>query len=143
MSRSGSVTLLFQRAGETGLEILDSSSAWLPVPTNPQGTEDMPFPPILVNIGDILQFWTRRMLKSTVHRVTFPREGKSKNRYSIAYFCHPLNDIVIGGVPSKLVAERSLPQDSKFENITADEYLQQRLQATYDWGDSDKAMTNK
>ena len=48
----GSLTLLFQRASQPGLEIL-SGSQWSPVPVNPPGTENDPFPPILVNIGDV------------------------------------------------------------------------------------------
>ena len=55
---SGSITLLFQRQGQPGLEILTSRSLWSPVPVNPPGTEDDPFPPILINIGDLMHFWT-------------------------------------------------------------------------------------
>ena len=49
----GSLTLLFQRASQPGLEILTPKSSWSPVPTSPPGTEADPFPPILVNIGDV------------------------------------------------------------------------------------------
>ena len=49
----GSLTLLFRRAGEPGLEILDPASRWISVPISPLGTATMPFPPILVNIGDV------------------------------------------------------------------------------------------
>ncbi len=30
-------------------------------------------PPILMNIGDLLSYWTNGLLRSTVHRVVFPR----------------------------------------------------------------------
>ena len=49
----GSLTLLFQRASQPGLEILTPKSSWSPVPVSPPGTEDDPFPPVLVNIGDV------------------------------------------------------------------------------------------
>lgn len=80
----GSITLLFQRASQPGLEILTPSCSWSPVSVYPPGTENDSFPPILVNIGDLMHFWTNGLLKSTVHRVVFP-EGKSQDRYSVGY----------------------------------------------------------
>lgn len=65
----GSITLLFQRPGQPGLEILPPSSQtngprntsndapWTPVPVTPPGTENDLSPPILVNIGDLLSYW--------------------------------------------------------------------------------------
>ena len=75
-------------------------------------------------------------MKSTVHRVVFP-EGESNDRYSIAYFSHPLNDMEIEPVPSQVVQERAVSgvQDDK-KRITAEEYLQKRLRETYGWGKS-------
>jgi len=43
-----------------------------------------------VNLGDALQFWTKGLLKSTVHRVLIP----PKQRYSIAYFIEPNPGVV-------------------------------------------------
>lgn len=77
---SGSLTLLFQRSTQPGLEILTPTSSWSRVPIFPPGAEEDAFPPILVNIGDLMQFWTKGLLKSTVHRVIFP-EGESRDRY--------------------------------------------------------------
>ena len=83
----GSLTLLFQRASQPGLEVLTPTSSWSPVDVYPPGTEDDPFPPILINIGDLMDFWTNGLLKSTVHRVVFP-QGESADRYSVRYvFC--------------------------------------------------------
>ncbi|CBX96653.1 hypothetical protein LEMA_P109180.1 [Plenodomus lingam JN3] len=64
----GTLTLLFRLPGQPGLELLTPSHTWIPVPVNPSPST-LPHPPILVNIGDLLSFWTRGMLKSTVHRV--------------------------------------------------------------------------
>ena len=124
-----SLTLLFRRPGDTGLEILTPAFTWSPVPPYPKGSEASPFPPILVNVGDLLQFWTRGVLKSTVHRVVFP-EGHSRDRYSIAFFSHPLDHITITPVPCKMVQK----QDSSTaypEDLTAAGYLKARLEATY------------
>lgn len=76
----GSLTLLFQRATQPGLEILTPSSSWSPVPPC---ANDCASPSLLVNIGDLMQFWTNGLLKSTVHRVVFP-EGESEDRYSVS-----------------------------------------------------------
>lgn len=43
-----------------------------------------------VNLGDALQFWTKDLLKSTVHRVQIP----PAQRYSMAYFVEPDPDVV-------------------------------------------------
>jgi isopenicillin N synthase-like dioxygenase len=103
--------------------------------------------PILVNIGDLLEDWTGGLLKSTVHRVVFPtarsdgaQEGKrgedevdESDRYSIAYFCHPLDEVLLEPVPSRIVEEyekRNGKREGR-EAITAGEHLMRRLKATY------------
>jgi isopenicillin N synthase-like dioxygenase len=140
----GSITLLFRLPGQPGLELLTSDNeTWVPVPVNPS-PDTLAAPPILVNIGDLLCYWTNGLLKSTVHRVTF---GGGEERYSIAYFCHPLDDVRLDAVPSALIDEfgregkgevelRSqrrrlgLNEDDD-EVITAKGHLQRRLKVTY------------
>ena len=84
-----------------------------------------------------MQFWTNRLLKSTVHRVVFP-SGEVEDRYSIAYFCHPLDHIEIEAVPSDSVKERGREGggggDLSMKTITAEGYLKKRLAETYGWG---------
>ncbi|OAP60157.1 hypothetical protein AYL99_05159 [Fonsecaea erecta] len=126
----GSITLLFTRPGQPGLEILQDDGSWARVPVSPPGYHDPAFPPIVVNIGDLLQFWTNGLLKSTVHRVVLvepdPEEDTEppdhatttttttthsptlgSNRYSIAVFIQPADDTVLVPVPSPAVAERA------------------------------------
>ena len=102
----GSITLLFQLPGQPGLEIrTPSGNSWSPVPVNPHNEAT---PPILVNIGDLLSYWTGGLMKSTVHRVIFPKANNGEtmgDRYSIAYFCHPLDDAELVEVPSPIVKE--------------------------------------
>lgn len=141
----GSITLLFQRPSQPGLEIRTSENSWAPVPVIPDVyTVSTTFPPILVNIGDLLSYWTNGMLKSTVHRVIFPRDSRrgGEDRYSIAYFCHPGNDVELVPVPSKLVAQYTLEEGVQVGHgggavserpITAQEHLMNRLQATYEF----------
>ena len=137
----GSLTLLFQRSGQPGLEILTPHSTWSPVPIWPPGTEDLPFPPILVNIGDLMEFWTEGMLKSTVHRVVFPQR-ENQDRYSIAYFCHPLDHIEIEPVPSQVIRANCKPGVKMTGEMTAKAYLRKRLDETYNWGESQKAVAS-
>ena len=79
-----------------------------------------------------MQFWTNGLLKSTVHRVTFP-EGENQDRYSIAFFCHPLNHVDIEPIPSQIVRDKSLSLHKHGERFTAEGYLKKRLKETYDW----------
>ncbi|KIH94493.1 oxidoreductase, 2OG-Fe(II) oxygenase family [Sporothrix brasiliensis 5110] len=148
----GSMTLLFRLAGQAGLEINTRDGSWVPVPVLPSGTgvETDAAPPILVNIGDLLSYWTGGLLRSTVHRVIFPPPGvdsanvtpgesTKEPRYSIAFFCHPAGASPLSAVPSKRVAEAVAEAKGKGKAIaapdstimTADEHLQMRLRSTY------------
>jgi isopenicillin N synthase-like dioxygenase len=101
----GSITLLFQQRGQPGLEIKTQKGEWAPVPAEPcssDGDKQDTLLPILVNIGDLLEDWTGGLLKSTVHRVAFGNEVA--DRYSMAYFCDPLDDVELVPVPSKRVS---------------------------------------
>ena len=129
----GTITLLFQRPGQPGLEILqgveNGQEQWHPVPVNPLDDTELP---ILVNVGDLLEYWTGGLLKSAVHRVVFPEDRIGRDRYSIAYFCHPNDDARIVPVPSKMVQERVAANgNANGEVITAKQHLEQRLAATY------------
>ncbi|KAI9734470.1 MAG: hypothetical protein M1818_006859 [Claussenomyces sp. TS43310] len=131
----GSVTLLFQRPGQPGLEIRTPAGTWAPVAVIPEGTESDAGPPILVNIGDLFSYWTNGLLKSTVHRVIFPNEGRvgGEDRYSMAFFCHPLNDTLLEPVPSAMIKARVVSDRHGEEEkvLTAQEHLLGRLRATY------------
>lgn len=166
----GSITLLFQRPGQPGLEILTPEGTWAPVPVQPgeatsagpasvansssTSTSTSTVPPILINIGDLLSYWTDGLLKSTVHRVVFPlaeqRAPNPQDRYSMAFFCHPVNETELVPVPSHIVAgHRELVKESQDGSqkvgfgggagdlepgkraLTAVEHLASRLAATY------------
>ncbi|KAF2264727.1 Clavaminate synthase-like protein [Lojkania enalia] len=139
----GSVTLLFRLPGQPGLEVLKSDGTWAAVPVNPNPSQ-LHDPPILVNIGDLLSFWTSGMLKSTVHRVTF---SGGEERYSMAYFCHPLDDVALEGIPSGIIEEYKGGEEIEGQRrkiglegasgkvLTAKEHLDRRLKVTYGLGD--------
>ncbi|KAM0363729.1 hypothetical protein ACHAP4_000585 [Fusarium culmorum] len=142
----GSITLLFRLKGQAGLEVLTKDNVWAPVPVCPAGTEDDPSPPILINIGDLLSYWTNGLFRSTLHRVVFPTEGSVRvqgetnegPRYSIAYFCHPVGTVPLEPVPSERVKNFVPAEGAPSENpyatskvMTADEHLFMRLKESY------------
>lgn len=138
----GSITLLFQRPSQPGLDILTPSKQWAPVPVFPPSYPTSSFPPVLVNIADLLSYWTNGLLRSTVHRVNFPAEAKhgGEDRYSIVYFCHPGFDTELVAVPSKMVQEKIMTEGELVgygggiegkKALTAKEHLEKRLEATY------------
>jgi len=94
----------------------------------------------LVNIGDLLSYWTNGLLKSTVHRVIFPKDARrgGEDRYSIVYFCHPANETELTAVPSKMVQDRKAEigkvgygGGTGEATMNAREHLERRLAATY------------
>lgn len=130
----GSITLLFQRAGQPGLELLPPgpNPSFTPVAIRPPGTLLDPAPPIVVNIGDLLSYWTNGVFRSTVHRVVFPPGGSGgEDRYSMAYFGHPVGTTVLEPVPSERVRAAGQDGGSKAKAMTANEHLMSRLKATY------------
>ncbi|KAL1654271.1 hypothetical protein SLS61_003276 [Didymella pomorum] len=139
----GSLTLLFRLPGQPGLELFSpSTQTWVSVPVDPTPST-LSTPPILVNIGDLLSFWTGGMLKSTVHRVTFSGGGE---RYSMAYFCHPLDSARLERVESRVLdkgdgekgreelrgqRKRLGLSEDEIAILTAKEHLDRRLKVTY------------
>jgi isopenicillin N synthase-like dioxygenase len=98
------ITLLFQRAGQSGLEICpgrEASTSFV-VPTESENnvwTKVEPQPgEIVCNIGDLLMSWSDDRFKSTFHRVKTPQvvgEDYFGPRYSMAFFNQPCTDAVI------------------------------------------------
>lgn len=126
----GSVTLLFQQVGQPGLQVRGADGNWEDVEVDPAGKGEVP---VLVNIGDLLSYWTGGLLRSTKHRVVFPK-GTAKDRYSIAYFCHPLDEVELEPVPSKMVkkfAAENGEANGVGGTLTARDHLLSRLEATY------------
>lgn len=68
---------------------------------------------IVFNVGDLLQIWSQRKLKSTLHQVVIPEDmiRLKKSRQSIVFFTNPDNDYVIktvdanGNIDEKCVGD--------------------------------------
>ncbi|KAI9563505.1 hypothetical protein GHT06_010968 [Daphnia sinensis] len=108
----GTITLLLQD-DMGGLEIL-SQGKWFPAKPIP-GT-------IMINLGDMMQFWTSDRYVATVHRVVVPEEEIRRRtpRQSIAFFVHPDNDVMIA----------PLDGSGKHQPVDALSYVKSRLIAS-------------
>lgn len=71
-SQQPAYALAQQAVHEAGLR--NTAGAWVDVAPVPDS--------IIVNVGDMLQFWSNDLFKSTRHRVVKP----GKERYSCAFF---------------------------------------------------------
>jgi len=110
------LTLLFQRAGQGGLQVLPGAEVegqeWTPVEPSDEA--------ITCNIGDMLMRWSDDLLPSNFHRVKTPAAGDHLGpRYSIAFFAQANKDALIES-----------PQGT-YEPIAAGEYLLQRIRANF------------
>jgi len=78
---------------------------------------------ILVNLGDLMQFWTSDRYVATVHRVRVPEEElKRRNRrQSVAFFVNADDGVII----------EPLDGSGKHEPVEALAYLKSRIFATY------------
>ena len=83
----GALTLI--RSDRAGLEVQTREGEWLAVQAPPGG--------FVVNIGDLMQRWTRDRWVSTLHRVT-GSEQDSPRRQSLVFFHNPRSDAEIDGV---------------------------------------------
>jgi isopenicillin N synthase-like dioxygenase len=125
------LTLLFQKDGQSGLEICPGrevvtefgiGDVWTKV--EPKTGE------IVCNIGDLLMSWSDDRFKSTFHRVKAPCEPGDYygDRYSIAYFNQPCTDCTIQGPLKKypMVTGEQFTANAMKRNFAA---LQEKLKS--------------
>jgi isopenicillin N synthase-like dioxygenase len=93
---------LLPAATALGLEVRSQQGDWYVVPSDPGD--------LIVNVGDMLQLASQGFYRSTTHRVVNPMgSAANQSRYSMPLFLHPKPDV------------------SLTENVTARQFLQQRL----------------
>ena len=109
------ITLLCESTA-AGLELLQRDGSWRPV--HSLGGQ------IIVDSGDMLQQWSNGLFKSTTHRVVNPDNNRDR-RFSMPFFVHPRSEVDLTPMPE--CVERTGGK-ALFPNITAGEYLQQRLE---------------
>ncbi len=108
------ITLLVGATAD-GLEVMDHDGEWIAV----EGKHDH----IIVDTGDMIQNITNGLYKAITHRVVNPEDAKG-DRYSMPLFVHPRPDVDLSPRPEFF--ERTGGK-AKYPNITAGEYLAQRL----------------
>jgi isopenicillin N synthase-like dioxygenase len=109
------ITLLMGASAD-GLQVLRRDGKWIPITALPDQ--------LVVNVGDMLERLTNKKLKSTIHRVVNPpRERMNTPRYSIPFFMHPRSEMDLTCLDNCIDASHP----KLFENITAGEFLDQRL----------------
>lgn len=123
------LTLLFQKAGQSGLEICPGREVSTSFGYGDVWTKVEPQPnAIICNIGDLLMSWSDDRFKSTFHRVKAPSEEGDYygERYSIAFFNQPCRDTLIQGPLKKypLVTGTEFTRNAMNRNFKA---LQDKL----------------
>jgi isopenicillin N synthase-like dioxygenase len=109
------ITLLCS-ATVPGLEILSQAGEWVPVQVNPDQ--------LVVDTGDMLQNLTNGLIQSTTHQVVNPHQA-DLSRLSIPFFVHPRPEVDLSPQPQFLHRTGGY---RRYPEITAGQYLQQRLQ---------------
>lgn len=109
------ITLLMGAQGK-GLQVQNHAGNWIDAIAQPDE--------LMINVGDMLSRHTNNKLKSTIHRVVNPPKELWKSpRYSIPFFMHPVSDMKLDVLESCIDIENP----KLYENITAGEYLHERL----------------
>jgi len=109
------ITLLMGAQGK-GLQVQNHNGDWI----DAIAAEDE----LVINVGDMLSRHSNNRLKSTIHQVVNPpRELWSTSRYSIPFFMHPISEMPLNCLENCI--DEANPK--KFDDITAGEFLHQRL----------------
>ena len=112
------ITLLMGAQGKQGkgLQVQNHKGEWIDAIAEPDE--------LMINVGDMLSRHTNNKLKSTVHQVVNPpKEEWGSPRFSIPFFLHPVSDMKLNCLEN-CTANNNPKQ---FDDITAGEYLDQRL----------------
>ena len=109
------ITLLMGAQGK-GLQVQNHEGEWIDAIADPDE--------LMINVGDMLSRHTNNKLKSTIHRVVNPPPEKwGTSRYSIPFFMHPISSMDLNVLDNCISDENP----KQFEDITAGDYLNQRI----------------
>jgi isopenicillin N synthase-like dioxygenase len=112
----GTLTILRSENVVGGLQVVDRAGQWVDVVTAPDS--------FVINIGDMMQYWTNDKWVSTVHRVVNPPRDKHQGtrRQSIVFFHSPNENTLI----SCLEGCSSAESPAKYPPILAGDHLRQK-----------------
>ena len=116
----GGLTLLFQDSlGGLEVQTLDGWTQATPI----EGS-------IVVNIGDLLQFWSAGKYRATPHRVIVDSTTSQSSRYSVAMFIHPNHDTLIKPLGNLTTNCEQNEEINTWVN-TAKDHINKRFVETY------------
>lgn len=118
-------TILYQGT-QPALQILNTEGEWLAAPPLP-GT-------FVVNIGDMLSYWSNDTFVSTVHRVL---NVTGEERYSIPFFCGPNYETLVEPLESCVRGGKK-----NYDSILAGDYVFRRLAKSRYSNDEYETMFN-
>src|SRR6266511_1493071 len=112
----GTLTILRTENVAGGLQVRDRAGEWIDVVTLPES--------FVINIGDMMQYWTNDRWISTVHRVVNPPRDKTlgSRRQSIVFFHSPNENTLISCLDSCSSADNP----PKYPPVLAGEHLRQK-----------------
>ena len=112
----GTLTILRSENVAGGLQVRDRAGAWIDVVTMPES--------FVINIGDMMQYWTNDRWISTIHRVVNPPRDRNlgSRRQSIVFFHSPNENTLISCLDGCSSAANPL----KYAPILAGEHLRQK-----------------
>ncbi|MCA3263736.1 MAG: isopenicillin N synthase family oxygenase [Telmatospirillum sp.] len=115
----GGFTILAADRAPGGLQVQDPDGGWHDV-LIPDGA-------LAINLGDLLERWTNRRWKATMHRVVNPPEAlRNTARQSMGFFFKPNADAVIACLPTC----RDAATPAEFPEILAGEHMLYRMLAS-------------
>ncbi|MFI9818814.1 isopenicillin N synthase family dioxygenase [Saccharothrix variisporea] len=114
----GTLTILYQQDDLGGLQVRTDTGEWRDLPAVPGS--------FVVNIGDLMAFWTGGRWASTVHRVVNPERGDAASRISIPFFHLPNHDTSIE--PVQPFRGGGVPQ---FERVTVGQWFSHKVRQTF------------
>jgi isopenicillin N synthase-like dioxygenase len=112
----GSLTVLYED-DLGGLQVRQESGWWRDVPAVSRS--------FVVNIGDLMAFWTGGRWVSTMHRVVNPERGNTSSRLSVPFFFMPNHDAPIE--PMRSFAAST----AQGESTTAGQWISRKTQKTF------------
>jgi isopenicillin N synthase-like dioxygenase len=117
----GTLTILKTEDAPGGLQVRNREGEWMDVPALPDS--------FVVNLGDLMQYWTNDKWASTLHRVVNPPRDRAlgSRRQSIAFFHNPNPDALVAPLATCIAPGET----AKYPPITAGEHLAQKTGKAY------------
>jgi len=112
----GSLTMLYSTA--PGLQVKSRKGEYLDV--------NIPWDHFVINIGDLMAFWTNDRWISTPHRVVSKNSEEPVKRFSLAFFHNPNTDCLVDCIPTC----QTLENPWKYEKIYSGDFIMKKFKAS-------------